>query len=128
MLRTNVSAAAVLGVMIVALSGCGGSAPGTAEGAIKESIVQMNAMATVMENAKNADEAKPKMEAITATLQRLKTTIDAMPKSEQIELSKKYEAETMKAVFRVLEAGKGLETRDPAGMKKLEETMKTLAE
>ena len=121
-------AVAVVGVMMVALSGCGGGASGGAEGAIKESIVQMNDMASVMDNAKNAEEAKPKMETITAKLQKLKTVINAMPELERLELSKKYEAETMKAVVRVLEAGKALEKRDPAGMKKLEVTMKTLAE
>jgi len=113
-------------VFAVSLSGCGGATP---ESLAKESTAQMNELATVLENAKSVDEAKPKIEAIVAKFTDLKKRVDALKLSEErkkeIEATVKPDME--KAVSRLMTAMMKITATDPLGMPKLGEIMQKIA-
>jgi biopolymer transport protein ExbB/TolQ len=107
------------GVCVLALSGCGS---GGREGLAKEAIATMNDMASALESAKNADEAKPKLEAALTKLKDIKKREDAMgkpSKAEEEALTKKLQPEMTKVQERMASAMKQLATKDPQGLPKI---------
>jgi hypothetical protein len=125
MKQTSVSL--LLGVAFaVSLSGCGGATP---ESLAKESTGQMNELATVLENAKSVDEAKPKLDPIVAKLSDLKKRYDALKLSEERkkEIDATVKPDMEKAASRLMTAMMKLATTDPQGMPKLGEMMQKIA-
>jgi hypothetical protein len=108
------------------VAGCSGNSP---ESIAKELVANMNEFATVLENAKSVDEAKPKIDVIVARMSDLKKRFDAMKMSEaekaKFDVSMKAEGE--KAASRLSAATVKLATTDPLGMMKLGEIMKNVA-
>lgn len=109
----------------VSLSGCGGATP---ESLAKESTAQVNELATVLENAKSVDEAKPKLDAIVAKFSDLKKRLDALKLSKErekeIEATAKPDME--KALSRLMTAMMKVAATDPLGMPKLTEIMQKI--
>jgi hypothetical protein len=112
---------------LVLLAGCGG---GTShESVLREQIGAMDEIATVLENSKTADEAKPKLEKAASRLKDIKKRADALPKpsdTEKANLEKKLKPEMEKTVQRFIGAMMQFSQRDPTGMEKLEPIFKDL--
>lgn len=122
-------ASAAAGLVLCFFVGCGGEGggPAKAESLMKSSVGLMNEVATVFETAKNADEAKPKLEALGKRFQDLKKQADAikLPKATEDSFKSKYEPEMKKAIERMTSATMKFAMSNLADMKKLEDVMKS---
>ncbi|HZQ93578.1 MAG TPA: hypothetical protein VFA67_01135 [Candidatus Sulfotelmatobacter sp.] len=106
-------------VLVLWTLGCGGN---QREALMKESVAAMDEMATALEQAKTAAEAKPKLVATLNKLRELKKRDDALgPPSKAVSdsLKKKFDPEMTKITERVKNGMAQLVKNDPKGLKSI---------
>ena len=86
-------------VFLFSATGCGG---GGAEGLIKDSISDMNALADAIEKKESKDKIKAIAERLKATGEKMKNM--KLSKDEDERLKKKYEEDMKKALGRLMAA------------------------